>query len=94
MATLTTDRPFLIQVMTGDTDFVGCCLVPVGYFPFFFIMTLPTAVICKFLVLLVSEVDGLFSHLQLYDRWTHIFRLGRKDSRCKEEGKRQKQRNN
>jgi hypothetical protein len=80
MATLTTHRPFLIQVMTGDTDFVGCCLVPVLYFPVFFIMTLPALVVCKLLVLLVSEVDGLFPHLEFYDLWAYIFRLDGKYS--------------
>jgi len=87
MAIFTVYRAFFIQIMTGDTDFVGCCLVPVGYFPVFIVMTLPTVVVCNLLVPLVSEVDGLFPHLQLYHRWAHIFRLGSKYSRCKQKRK-------
>ena len=80
MAAFTADRALFIQIMTGDTESVGCCLVPVGYFPVFFVMTLPTVVVCNLLVLLVSEVDGLFPHLEFYDLWAYIFRLDGKYS--------------
>jgi len=76
-------RPLLVEVMTGDAEFVGCRLAPVVYFAVLLVMTLPTLVFGYLLVFVVSEFNGIFAHFKLYDFWAGTFRLFRHDVRCK-----------
>lgn len=82
MAPFAVDRTFFIQIMTRNAEPVGCRLVPVSYFPGFLVMTLPAFVVGSLLVLMVSEINGLLSHLQLYNPGASVFRLGSHQRRC------------
>ena len=86
MAPFAADRTFLIQIMTRDTEPVSCRLVPAVDFPGFFVMTLPALVVCNLLVLMVSELNTLLPHLQLYDLGASVFRLGRQNRKCTKKG--------
>lgn len=91
MAAFASYRALLVQIMAGDTEPVGCRLAPVVYFPGFLVMALPTLIVGNLLVFVVSELDGLFPHLQFYDFGAGAIRFVRHAVRCKEKRKKQGQ---
>lgn len=68
MTTFAGDGPFFVQIMAGDTKFVGGSLTPVGNFSRSFIMTLPALAVGKLLMLQMGKIQYFPPHLQLDNR--------------------------
>lgn len=67
MAPLAGHRTLLIQVMTGDAEFMRLLFSPPRNLPLARVMALPALVFRQLLMLVVCKLDFLLSHFQVDD---------------------------
>jgi hypothetical protein len=90
MTTFAVYWALFVQIMTRDTEFVGCRLTPVVNLSVLFVMALPALVVYNFLVLMMGELNSFFPHLQLYNFRAVVLRLGSQNNRRRDKQKKDK----
>jgi hypothetical protein len=64
MAAFTGYRSLLIEIVTRDTELVGCCLVPALDVPVILVVALPALVLGQLFMFEVAEFKGFITHFE------------------------------